>query len=106
MSHLFQEVQTAGGGVFAPPQRPNEPTPVPETIVREARVPVELRDEIDLQLLPGITDDIASLLTDDGISTKTQVLELGIDGLKQYRGIGEVKAKSIIEAIHRMSEEK
>ena len=102
MSHLFQEIQPESSGVFNPPQPPSTSAPIPETIIREARIPVALRDELDLQLLPGISDKIALLLTNDGISTKTQVLELGVDGLKKYTGIGEVKAKSIIEAIKQM----
>jgi hypothetical protein len=102
VSHLFHEVQPAGGGVFAPPPRPTDSTPAPEIIVREARVPIAQLDELDLQLLPGISNVNARQLEADGITTKSQVLELGVDGLKQYKGIGETRAKAIIDAINHM----
>jgi hypothetical protein len=102
VSHLFREVQTAGGGVFDPPPRPTDPTPAPEIIVREARVPIAQLDELDLQLLPGISNVNARQLEADGITTKSQVLELGVPGLKKYPGIGEIRAKAIIDAINHM----
>jgi hypothetical protein len=102
ISHLFREVQTVGGGIVNPPQRQAGPTPIPETIIREARVPVALRDELDLQLLPGISAENARQLEADGYTTKTQILELGVPGLKNYPGIGEIRAKAIIDAIGAM----
>jgi hypothetical protein len=102
VSHLFQEVQTAAGGVFNPPQPAAQPTPTPEVIVREARVPVAQLDELDLQLLPGISNENARQLEANGITTKSQVLELGVPGLKKYPGIGEIRAKAIIDAINHM----
>jgi glycosyltransferase involved in cell wall biosynthesis len=100
--HIFQEIQTAEGGVFNPPQPAAQPTPTPEVIVREARVPVAQLDELDLQLLPGISNVNARQLEADGITTKSQVLELGVPGLKKYPGIGEIRAKAIIDAINHM----
>jgi ERCC4-type nuclease len=53
----------------------------------------------DLQTLPGITADIAAQLKQEGADTPEDVLLLGIDGLKELKGVGDKKAEMILAAI-------
>ena len=66
------------------------------------RIPSEDNGRIDLQLLPGMTAEISAQLEADGILTKEKILEMGVKGLQDYRGVGPAKGKMIIAAINAM----
>jgi glycosyltransferase involved in cell wall biosynthesis len=53
----------------------------------------------NLQKLPGVGGKLAAQLMDDGIKTKDDLLRLGIEGLSQYKGVGEIKAARILKAV-------
>jgi glycosyltransferase involved in cell wall biosynthesis len=55
--------------------------------------------EIDLNALPGITMQIANELQLQGLNTKAKILSVGVEGLQKIKGIGEVRAQAIIEAL-------
>lgn len=61
--------------------------------------PTDQPRAFDLQTLPGVNSAIARLLIADGIDSKEKLLELGVGGLQDYRGVGKVKAQRIIDAI-------
>jgi len=56
----------------------------------------------NLQALPGVTPEIAEQLLDAGVTSKEDIFALGVDGLKQFRGVGDVKAGRIIGALTAM----
>ena len=54
---------------------------------------------LDLEALPGISPQIAKQLRADGVSTRDELLALGVKGLTGYKGVGPVKAELIIGAV-------
>lgn len=97
--HIFQIIEETPkavmhSGVISP--RPSVPI-VPPPIIREGRI-----KSFDLQTLPGMTHEIASQLEADGITSKEKIIELGVDGIQKYKGVGAKKGKMIIEAIQAM----
>lgn len=121
--HLFQAVASTVPEVQVASQRRATLPPTPQVLEEKDEI-VELaqrqmppsarrileqeleRDEIaekprkpDIQLVPGISADIAEQLKELGVDTQEDILTLGIDGLKEIRGIGEKKAAMIISAI-------
>lgn len=106
--HLYAPVETK-----RPPQPKTEPPPRPTPLVDHSPVPVVPSGEkqepvpvtvgeaagLDLRALPGVTPEIAAQLEGDGIRTRGDILSLGVEGLKGYRGIGEVKANTILGAL-------
>jgi predicted flap endonuclease-1-like 5' DNA nuclease len=51
----------------------------------------------DLQRLPGIGAVLAKMLKDDGIESYADLIDLGVQGLAAYKGIGEKKATMILQ---------
>ncbi len=113
--HLYEEIETreVAAPVKAPPAPPPEALPEPEALEAEDTTPPAdvitgdsppVRDINIVGRLPGVTAPIAEQLDADGIETADQVLELGIDGLQKYTGIGKVKAEAIIEVIGQLQE--
>ena len=116
--HLFIALE---GTVTPPPIVRRElvqPTAMVEIPVREEITPpkeaswlsgvideeAEDQEVFNLQLIPGVTDQIAEQFEADGIASPDDILALGVDGLKAYTGIGEVKAVLITEAIQKIKE--
>ena len=54
---------------------------------------------LNLETLPGISPQIAKQLKADGVTTRDALLELGVDGLKAYKGVGPAKAAMILGAV-------
>jgi hypothetical protein len=114
--HLYEEIETkeAAAPVKAPPAPPSEALPEPEAVaaLEDTTPPADVitgdspptRSINIVGRLPGVTAPIAEQLDADGIETADQVLELGIEGLTKYTGIGKVKAEAIIEAIGQLQE--
>lgn len=114
--HLFQAVRSTVPEMHHASQRrmPVPPTPEP---LSEPASPVlasvrkileeELAEDApgskpvrtDLQTLPGVSADIAGQLKAEGADTLEDILSLGVDGLKEIRGVGAKKAEMIIAAI-------
>ncbi len=87
---------------------PEEPRPIvqegpPEILTEKApdngRPTLGAVAGIDLEALPGISPGIAAQLRADGVSTRDELLALGVDGLKGYKGVGDVKAGLILGAV-------
>jgi glycosyltransferase involved in cell wall biosynthesis len=116
--HLFQaarstvpEIQLASQRrmPIPPPPDPIEELPAPANPVLASvrkMLDAEMAQEelpkpvkTDLQTLPGITADIAAQLKQEGADTPEDVLLLGIDGLKELKGVGDKKAEMILAAI-------
>ena len=62
--------------------------------------------ELDLQTLPGITNEIAAQMTARGWNTVQEISLAGEEGLQSLRGVGSVKAERIMSAIHEMQDER
>ena len=105
---------TARPSAARPEPMPEEPRPIvqegpPEMLQEKPSDNVRPPDngrptlsaiaEIDLDALPGISPGIAAQLRADGISTRDELLALGVDGLKGYKGVGNVKAEMILGAV-------
>lgn len=112
--HLYEPIASAEGAsaakapVAAPPAAPPSPIAVEEEVETSAPPDVVSGPESAAPAskavnivgrLPGVTAPIAEQLDADGIETADQVLELGVNGLMKYKGIGAVKAETIIEAV-------
>lgn len=120
-SHLFHIIESSLGRIVREPRPDPTPTPAPTPVpiavseptaiaqepqsvpvIRDARIPPDGDGHIDLQLLPGMTGEISAQLEAAGIQTKEKILELGVKGLQDYRGVGPAKGKMIIDAINAM----
>lgn len=51
----------------------------------------------DLQTIPGVTHVVAASMVEHNITTREQIVELGIAGLQGLRGCGPVRAEMIIQ---------
>jgi glycosyltransferase involved in cell wall biosynthesis len=77
------------------------PDPLEMPVPIDVEAIIAPKPEFNLQMIPGVGGALAKMLEADGASTKEAVLALGIEGLTKYRGVGEFKAKMIIEAASR-----
>jgi predicted flap endonuclease-1-like 5' DNA nuclease len=64
-----------------------------------APVPSPVAEGFDLQTLPGVTPQIAMGLQALGAHTPEDVVNLGVDGLRRIKGIGDKRAEAIIAYI-------
>lgn len=85
-----------------PPETPEATTlPTPEITEKEAvqSTMVSVLSKEKLELLPGVTPNIAAQMEERGFTSYKDILALGVDGIKGFRGVGEVKAQVIIDSI-------
>lgn len=59
--------------------------------------------DMGVDMVPGIGPMLGSELKENGVKTARDIQALGVDGLKAYKGIGEVKAARILETIEAMA---
>ena len=110
--HLFAQIESKEIPAAAKPPLPSAPPAAPPAApaaVAEAPAPPdvvtgepEAAPDTSVNIvgrLPGINAPIAEQLAADGIETADQIIALGVDGLQKYKGIGKVKAETILEAI-------
>jgi ERCC4-type nuclease len=65
-------------------------------------LPKKKIDEIfDMESLPGITNDIARQLRAKDIDTPEDILSLGVDGLKEIKGVGTQRADIIFSSVQK-----
>lgn len=109
--HLFEQLETKEAPAAAKPPPPAPPppaspaleeTPPPPDVVTGESAIAEPRDVNIVGRLPGVTAPIAEQLAADGVETAQQIQELGVAGLQKYKGIGKVKAETIIEALEQL----
>lgn len=79
--------------VAKPVTEPEESHPVPQEIQRQ------VTDELDLQLLPGVTPSIERGLKAAGFTTSASILEAGVEGLTQVKFVGETKAQAVYDYV-------
>jgi hypothetical protein len=72
------------------------PTDWQQNIATDA---IKTEQAFDFQRLPGVGPSLARQFEQRGLTTKRDVLELGIEGLTALSGVGEAKAKVIIKAL-------
>lgn len=53
----------------------------------------------ELQALPGVTPNIAKQLDEAGVTSYQEILEMGTDGLREFKGVGPTRAELIVDAI-------
>ena len=77
-----------------PQSQPKEPE------IKSVPVPVTgMREEVDLNALPGVTIVLAAELKKLGLTTKQSILDYGFERLQEIVGIDETRAAGIIEAL-------
>ncbi len=101
--HLFDPIESKEVPAAAKPPTPPAPSPVeapppPDVVTGEDRPAPDTSVNI-VGRLPGITAPIAEAMAADGLETADQIIALGVDGLQEYKGIGQVKAETILEAL-------
>jgi len=114
MPGKFRLIQEDIAATAPPP--PREPPPEPEPLrpppgERAAPVvepeplapPVPLEGEpeqpFNFQRIPGVGPALAAQFEACGLMTKLDILILGVDGLRQFDGVGVKKAELIIRAL-------
>jgi glycosyltransferase involved in cell wall biosynthesis len=104
--HLFVPIETAEAvAKKAAPPPPPQPAPAPVGAPAPmaapvtAPVPSPVAEGFDLQTLPGVTPQIAMGLQALGAHTPEDVVNLGVDGLRRIKGIGDKRAEAIIAYI-------
>jgi glycosyltransferase involved in cell wall biosynthesis len=96
--------------VTPPPERVETPEPEPVEVIEEPIINAdvawpqagespEIARAFDLQALPGVSDGLAAWLLEQGVSNKTELLALGVEGLQDHKGTGPARAQMIIAAI-------
>jgi glycosyltransferase involved in cell wall biosynthesis len=105
--HLFQPVSAAIPEIQIASQARRPQTRAPNRLVSNPLTGEELTGDrkFDLQTIPGISADVATQLRDKGIDMPEDIIELGVDGLKEIRGVGNRKAEVIIAAVQKRLEE-
>lgn len=88
-------------------EQSRRPTPrPPEKLVSIPLTGKELEDQkFDLQTIPGVSSDIAEQLRDAGVDIPEDIIELGVEGLKELRGVGNRKAEIIYSATQKRLED-
>lgn len=105
--HIFKPIAASVPEVSIAEQRKQVlPTaPIVPTKTQKDAVPMlsKIADErdFDLQTIPGIGGDLAAALKEDGIDMLQDILEIGVDGLMEYKGVGPKKAQIIVAAIEK-----
>ena len=99
---ILREDQAAQPHIFSPVQKSvNEPKVNIQT--QETKAPVPLISEVfKPDAVPGITSTIAKEMAANGIETKEDIIALGVEGLKEYKGVGDSRAEMILEAVQGM----
>lgn len=107
MPHLFIAVpfkEVEEHPEFPPPPQSIDMPPMafeiqePESIKLDDATPDTPLSTFDLQKLPGVGAATAALLQENGVSTLSDLISLGVEGLQQYRGVGHARAVTIIAA--------
>lgn len=70
-----------------------ESHPVPQDIQRQ------ITDELDLQLLPGVTPTIERGLKAAGFTTAAAILDAGVEGLTQVKFVGDARAQAVYDYV-------
>lgn len=104
MSVLEEVTQPSGNPVAPIADQSTDTKPVEyqtraASLVEPKSVAAQNDTEVDLVAIPGVTSAIADILKNAGYITKASILALGTEGLKQFSGIGEVRAEAIITAL-------
>ena len=112
--HLFQAIEGLVQVPVIVRDAPSKPQPITESVPpREAswlsqpidEGPEEIDDPlIKLQMVPGITKEIAEQMYADGVKDGDDILELGEEKMLSYRGIGKAKYLLITQAIRKLKE--
>jgi len=115
-AHLFIELNVRPPA--EPPKVTRPPVAVTDRVVKGMELvgavvdeaatippqPIEERPslltDLELQLLPGVTNAIEKDMKKAGLSTIEAVQEAGVEGLMRVRGIGQVKAEAIIQFVN------
>ena len=87
----------------AVPEMPAREIIEPEPIVKDMEPPPlpDLEAPFSLQSLPGVTPVLAKRLTEAGLDSKETILEAGLEGLGEIKGLSAtgIKAKLILKAV-------
>ena len=112
--HLFQAIEGLVQVPVIVRDAPSKPRPITESVPpREAswlsqpidEGPEEIDDPlIKLQMVPGITKEIAEQMYADGVKDGDDILMLGEEKMLSYRGIGKAKYLLITQAIEKLRE--
>jgi hypothetical protein len=70
-----------------------EDQPAPE------KKPIGEFDELDLSIIPGITPAIGKQMRTIGLTTPRAIMDSGIDGLQELKGVGSIRAQGIVEYV-------
>lgn len=89
------EAREAARSIPLPTRSKPDPKPPEELGMKQEPQP-ELG--FDLQTIPGVTPDLASILTDRNLDTPEAIVDGGSDALTAIKGIGPVKAEAILAA--------
>ncbi len=76
-----------------------------EEIIEKAREAVAEKEGPGVEAIPGVGEKIADLLREEGYVTVRDILDASEEALAAIKGIGEKKAKAIIEGAKRLCEE-
>lgn len=103
MPHIFVDVKELEYVSANEAPKPPEIQIAPP-VALEPPSPSITDEKFDLQMIPGITQGIADQLTEMGVVSKKELLELSVDDIKSVKGVGEVRAKAIFGSIQKMKE--
>ena len=121
MGNMFRSVQS----MIEIPTETREPLPEPQPVAFEIIQPPEEIQKIETENipsgdiigflnevadntavssfrlgdLPGVTPQIEKELTEAGVTSASDILEMGVEGLLKIKGIGEARAKAIIDGV-------
>jgi len=100
MAEMLKAAVAEMPNVLSPTETPGV-TPIDEAQDEEPEISIAeavLGNE-ELQALPGVTPGIAEQLSEAGVVSYQDILEMGTDGLRKFKGVGPTRAELIIDAI-------
>lgn len=83
----------------APPVQP-ETESVPRDLLADAveiaKPPLDELEEMEINVIPGVTQAISKQMRERGITTPRAIMDSGIEGLQELKGVGPNRAAAIV----------
>lgn len=100
MAEVLEAAVAGKADMLLPADVPSAiPADEPQSEEAEVSIAEAVLGNEELQSLPGVTPNIAEQLSRAGVTSYQEILEMGTEGLRKFRGVGPTRADLIVDAI-------